>query len=143
MVEAGRCGSIVNVISTAGHQGEPGNVGYATAKSGLLNFTRSAAVELAPFGIRVNSITPTSTDAREGNERALRWGVTPVPDSVLATLDELATRVPLRRLPSPRHYAAAVIYLSSPGAEVVTGIDLAVDSGALAMYWRRPVADST
>ena len=47
-------GSILNIISTAGHQGEPNNIGYSTAKSGLINFTRSAAMELVKHGIRVN-----------------------------------------------------------------------------------------
>ena len=67
-------GAIINVISTAGHQGQPRNVGYCTAKAGLLNFTRSVAMELAPHGIRVNSLTPTATDPRESLDRAERWG---------------------------------------------------------------------
>jgi NAD(P)-dependent dehydrogenase (short-subunit alcohol dehydrogenase family)/alkylation response protein AidB-like acyl-CoA dehydrogenase len=62
MVERKQGGAIINVISTAGHQGQPRNVGYCTAKAGLLNFTRSVAMELAPHGIRVNSLTPTATD---------------------------------------------------------------------------------
>ncbi|MGH7950072.1 MAG: SDR family NAD(P)-dependent oxidoreductase, partial [Candidatus Binataceae bacterium] len=54
MIAGGRHGSIINIISTAGHQGEPGNIAYCTGKSGLLNFTRSAAMELIRHGIRVN-----------------------------------------------------------------------------------------
>src|SRR5438445_657323 len=53
MIDQGRRGSIINIISTAGHQGEPWNIGYCTGKSGLLNFTRSAAMELAEFVLRV------------------------------------------------------------------------------------------
>jgi NAD(P)-dependent dehydrogenase (short-subunit alcohol dehydrogenase family) len=142
MIAAGRPGSVVNLVSTAGHQGEPGNIAYATSKAGLLNFTRSAATELAPHGIRVNSLTPTSTDPREGNARARRWGLPSIPDDTVAKLDELGGRVPLGRLPSPRHYATAVVYLCSSGAELVTGTDLVVDAGALAMYWRRPTPDT-
>ena len=74
MIETRRRGSIINIISTAGHQGEPGNIAYCTSKSGLLNFTRSAAMELSSHGIRVNSLTPTATDPDEGIERAARWG---------------------------------------------------------------------
>src|SRR6266446_10053886 len=74
MIEQGRKGNIINIISTAGHQGQPRNVGYCTGKSGLLNFTRSVAMELAEYGIRVNSLTPTATDPSEGLERAERWG---------------------------------------------------------------------
>ena len=62
-------GSILNIVSTAGHQGEPNNIAYSTAKSGMLNFTRSAAMELAKHGIRVNSLTPTATDPSESSER--------------------------------------------------------------------------
>jgi NAD(P)-dependent dehydrogenase (short-subunit alcohol dehydrogenase family) len=72
MSEQGRKGSIINIISTAGHQGEPNNIAYCTAKSGLLNFTRSAAMELVAHGIRVNSLTPTATDPSESLERATR-----------------------------------------------------------------------
>src|SRR5262249_52869788 len=70
MVAQGRGGSIVVIVSTAGHQGQAGNIGYCTSKSGLLNFTRAAAMDLAKHGIRVNSLTPTATDAEEGLDRA-------------------------------------------------------------------------
>ncbi|CAI8012544.1 3-oxoacyl-[acyl-carrier-protein] reductase [Geodia barretti] len=73
MIQQERKGNIINIISTAGHQGEPGNVGYGTAKAGLINFTRSVAMELARYGIRVNSLTPTATGQSEGLERAARW----------------------------------------------------------------------
>src|SRR5579883_411585 len=74
MIAQGRGGAIINIASTAAHQGQPGNVGYCTGKSGILNFTRSVAMELAPYGIRVNSLTPTATDASEAQERAEAWG---------------------------------------------------------------------
>ncbi len=71
MIEQRRKGAIINIISTAGHQGEPNNIAYCTGKSGLLNFTRSAAMELVAHGIRVNSLTPTATDPI-GVDRARR-----------------------------------------------------------------------
>src|SRR5208337_4269285 len=74
MIDQVRKGSIINIISTAGHQGEPNNIAYCTGKSGLLNFTRSAAMELIAHGIRVNSLTPTATDPSESLARAQRWG---------------------------------------------------------------------
>ncbi|GIT42408.1 MAG: hypothetical protein Ct9H300mP11_03440 [Chloroflexota bacterium] len=67
-------GNMINIISTAGHQGEPGNVGYGTAKGGLLNFTRAVAMDLAEYGIRVNSLTPTATDRIEALERGSTLG---------------------------------------------------------------------
>jgi NAD(P)-dependent dehydrogenase (short-subunit alcohol dehydrogenase family) len=74
MIDQGRRGSIINIVSTAGHQGEPWNIGYCTGKSGLLNFTRSVAMELAEYGIRVTTLTPTATDTAEGMARAARAG---------------------------------------------------------------------
>src|SRR5207237_5205546 len=62
MVEQRRGGSIIVIVSTAGHQGQAGNIGYCTSKSGLLNFTRAAAMALAKHQIRVKSLPPTATD---------------------------------------------------------------------------------
>ena len=124
MIEHRRRGSIINIGSTEGHQGNIGNIGYGTAKAGLLHFTRCAAMELAEFGIRVNSLSPTGTDPAEGLERAAAWGVTWKPG------------LPLGRRPGPRHYARGVVFLASDDAEMITGIDLRVDGGAVSRYWR-------
>jgi NAD(P)-dependent dehydrogenase (short-subunit alcohol dehydrogenase family) len=135
MVERGIRGCIVNVISTAGHQGQPGNIGYCTAKAGLLNFTRSAAMELARHGIRVNSLTPTATDPREALDRAVRWGRGRPDERVLAVLEPFRRRVPMQALPAPSDYARAVVFLASEDARFVTGADLRVDAGAVGRYW--------
>jgi NAD(P)-dependent dehydrogenase (short-subunit alcohol dehydrogenase family) len=132
----GHGGAIVNIISTAGHQGEPGNIGYTTAKGGLLNMTRSAAVELGPYGIRVNSLTPTATDPAEALERAARWGVPGPQDAVRAELALAQTQVPMGKLPAPSDYGRAAVFLCSDAAGMITGTDLAVDAGSLARYWR-------
>lgn len=141
MIDQGRKGSIINIISTAGHQGEPWNVGYCTGKSGLLNFTRSVAMELADYGIRVNSLTPTATDPAEGQERAARWGVPPRQPRADSPwrrgfLVESAQGTPLQTLPSPQHYARAAVFLASEDAAMITGTDFRVDAGAVARYWR-------
>ena len=139
MIDLGRKGNMINIISTAGHQGEPGNIGYGTAKGGLMNFTRSVAMELAKYGIRVNSLTPTATDRTEAFERAKRWGGEwPGPRGGQRSSGWLAapsTGSPLQRLPSPRHYAKAASFLASDEAEMITGTDLRVDAGAIAKYW--------
>jgi NAD(P)-dependent dehydrogenase (short-subunit alcohol dehydrogenase family) len=138
MIEQGRRGSIINIVSTAGHQGEPWNVGYGTGRGGVLNFTRSAAMELAEYGIRVNSLTPTATDIAEGRERADRWGVVwerPPRSQRQGYLAEPHLGAPLRQLPSPRHYARAAVFLASDDAEMVTGMDLRVDAGTVSRYW--------
>ena len=132
-------GSIISIISTEGHQGNPGNVGYGTVKGGLLNFTRSVAMELAPHGIRVNSLSPTGTDPVEGLERAAAWGVTwdvgqgRPPNSDTTSGDQ---GVPLGKRPSPRHYAKGAVFLASDDAEMITGFDLRIDAGTVARYWR-------
>jgi NAD(P)-dependent dehydrogenase (short-subunit alcohol dehydrogenase family) len=136
LIEAGRPGSVINLVSTAGHQGEPGNIGYTTAKGGIINMTRAAAMDLAPFGIRVNSLTPTATDPREGVERGRRWGVTGVTDAHVAALDIAASQVPLRALPTPSDYGHAAVFLASSAARMITGTDLRVDAGSVAKYWR-------
>jgi NAD(P)-dependent dehydrogenase (short-subunit alcohol dehydrogenase family) len=133
MVEQRRRGSIVVVVSTAGHQGQAGNIAYSTSKSGLLNFTRAAAMDLARHGIRVNSLTPTATDTEEAADRAVAWG-RPRPEPRAGGLD-FPRMVPMGKLPSPRHYARAVAFLTSDDAEMITGTDLRVDAGAIAKYW--------
>ena len=133
MVERGTRGSIIVIVSTAGHQGQAGNIAYCTSKSGLLNFTRAAAMDLARHGIRVNSLTPTATDVEEGLERAVEWG-RPRAERRGRLLD-FQKMVPTGQLPSPRHYGRAAVFLASDDAEMITGFDLRVDAGAIAKYW--------
>jgi NAD(P)-dependent dehydrogenase (short-subunit alcohol dehydrogenase family) len=129
-------GAIVNIISTAGHQGEPGNIAYSTAKAGLLNFTQSAAMELAEHAIRVNSVTPTATDPQEQVERAARWGRQfTLPANIETVMAPFRKGIPMQKLPSPSHYGKAVAFLVSDDAEMITGVDLRVDGGAVAKYW--------
>ena len=139
MIDQERKGNIINIISTAGHQGEPGNVGYGTAKAGLLNFTRSVAMELAQYGIRVNSLTPTATDSSEAQARAARWGVDwPGPrlgQRASGLLPDASRGAPLLKLPGPSHYGKAAVFLASDDAEMITGFDLRVDAGAVSRYW--------
>src|SRR5271166_3474469 len=136
MIEQGRKGAIINIISTAGHQGEPNNIAYCTGKSGLLNFTRSAAMELIAHGIRVNSLTPTATDPSESFERAARWGRKVANDDQLKqAFEPFRTRVAMQKLPSPHDYGQAAVFLASDDALMITGTDLRVDAGAIAQYW--------
>ena len=139
MIDQSRHGCVINIASSAAHQGEPGNVGYGTGKGGLLNFTRSVAMELAEHGIRVNSLTPTATDSTEGAERAVRWGVEwPGPrlgERRRGMLPNADLGLPLLQRPSPRHYGKAAVFLASDDAEMITGFDMRVDAGAISRYW--------
>jgi NAD(P)-dependent dehydrogenase (short-subunit alcohol dehydrogenase family) len=136
MIARGAGGAIINIISTAGHQGEPDNIAYCTAKSGLLNFTRSAAMELVRHGIRVNSLTPTATDRSESFDRAERWGrAVTRPKELAPGMHPFRSRVPMQKLPRPSDYGHAAVFLASDGAAMITGTDLRVDAGAIARYW--------
>jgi NAD(P)-dependent dehydrogenase (short-subunit alcohol dehydrogenase family) len=118
MIEAEIKGAIVNVASTSAHRGRSNAAAYSAAKAGVLNLTRCMAVEFAPHGIRVNSITPTRTGMAVGSDpskpaRAPRG-------------------IPLNRLGEPRDQAAAVLFMLSADAGFITGADLPVDGGTLA-----------
>jgi NAD(P)-dependent dehydrogenase (short-subunit alcohol dehydrogenase family) len=136
MVETGTGGSIITVLSTAAWQGEAGNIGYSTAKSALINFTRSAAMELAPHGIRVNSFTPTATVPADPAAA----------ERFLAGIERLRQRkkmdfqgaMPWQRLPTAEDYIGALVFLASDDAALMTGSNVTVDGGALAKYWAQP-----
>ncbi|GGS20501.1 beta-ketoacyl-ACP reductase [Streptomyces humidus] len=132
LISTGRGGSIINVLSTAAWQGEPGNIGYSTGKSGLINFTRSAAMELARHGIRVNGFTPTAT-LPDDSERARE-----LTKSMAAPSDypmDFPGQFPMGRLPTPQDYVPAVVFLASDESSMITGSNITVDGGATAKYW--------
>jgi NAD(P)-dependent dehydrogenase (short-subunit alcohol dehydrogenase family) len=133
MVDRSITGSVVNVLSTAAWQGQAGNVGYCTAKSGLINFTRSVAMELAPHRIRVNSLTPTAT-VPDDPTLAGRFLGAAAAMARNGTMD-FSGMNPWERLPTPSDYVGPVVFLASDDAAMVTGTNLTVDGGALAKYW--------
>jgi NAD(P)-dependent dehydrogenase (short-subunit alcohol dehydrogenase family) len=110
-------GRIVNTVSTSGHRGRKDAVAYCAAKGGVLNLTRAIAMDLAPRGIRVNSISPTRTGIAIANGR---------PHS--------ASGIPLGRPGRPEDQAEAVLFLVSDEADFITGADLLVDGGSLATF---------
>lgn len=132
MISEGRGGSIINVLSTAAWQGQPGNIGYSTAKSGMINFTRSVAMELAEHGIRVNGFTPTATQpqdpdlVRQVGQLGRIEGKFPM---------DFASQFPMPRLPTPADYVGAVVFLASDESAMITGTNITVDGGATAKYW--------
>ena len=133
MIERRVRGSIINVLSTAAWQGQAGNVGYCTAKSGMINFTRSTAMELAPHGIRVNGFTPTATMP---DEPGLAAAFSSATDSMRAAgrMDFVGLN-PWDRLPTPSDYVGSIVFLASDDSALMTGSNVTVDGGALAKYW--------
>lgn len=131
MIATQTTGSIINVLSTAAWQGQPGNIGYSTGKSGLINFTRSAAMELAQHCIRVNSFTPTAT--MPGDPQLLEKIMT-TPSTSPYRLD-FTGQFPWHRLPSASDYVPTVVFLASDDSTMITGSNVTVDGGATAKYW--------
>jgi NAD(P)-dependent dehydrogenase (short-subunit alcohol dehydrogenase family) len=129
LIDGKKPGAIVNIASTTGHRGRKNAIAYATAKGGILNFTRALAVELAPHKIRVNSVSPTKTGASVGA----------VESAAARSFDE----IPLGRLGQPQDHANAVLFLVSDDASFITGIDVRVDGGTLATWGTRSQADPT
>jgi 3-oxoacyl-[acyl-carrier protein] reductase len=116
MVEAKR-GAVVTMASTAGRQLSGASAAYAAAKSGLLSLTRQAAAEVAPFGVRVNALAPSSivTDRLAAQPQAVR--------------QQIAQGFPLRRLGEVEDVAAAALFLLGDGAGWITGVTLDVAGG--------------
>ncbi len=121
MIAQGSGGAIVNIASTSGHRGLNGALAYSAAKGGVLNMTRSMAIQLAPHNIRVNSVTPTETG-------------TPVIGGRPREESGPPTNIPRGRWGRPFDQAQAVLFLASPNADFITGADLPVDGGLMAKF---------
>ena len=117
-----KAGSIVNISSTYGHEGAAFASVYAGSKHAVEGITKSAALEVASTGVRVNAVAPGPTD-------------TGMLDRFTSTAENkaaLAATVPLARIGKPDDIAAAVLYLAADGAAFVTGQILTVDGGKTA-----------
>lgn len=118
-----RGGAIVNVTSRAALVGLPGSAVYGASKGALESLTRGAALELAPHGIRVNSVAPGLTDT----PMISTW-VSEQPDPAAFRAAKEAT-IPQGRLAAPQDVAAAICFLASDAAASITGACLSVDGG--------------
>ena len=119
MISSGNGGVIINMTSQMGHVGSPNRSVYCMTKHALEGLTKAMAVELAPHNIRVNSVAPTFIE-------------TPMTKPMLDKPDFRAfvdRMIPLGRLGQPDDVAAAVLYLVSPAANMVTGTSLLIDGG--------------
>ncbi len=121
LVAAGLPGSIVNLTSIEGVRAAPGYAAYAAAKAGVINYTKTAAFELAPHGIRVNAIAPDIT-MTEGL-MALN------PDGLSPTIGHA---VPMGRPGHVDEIASVAVFLASDMASYLTGQTIHVDGGTVA-----------
>ncbi len=118
LVEQGRGGRIINMASTSGHRGRADATAYSAAKAGVLNLTRTLAIQLSPYGIRVNSITPNRIGSPVGQESL------PAEGRAVTNL--------VGRQGMPPDIAQAAVFLASDEADFITGADILVDGGSLA-----------
>jgi NAD(P)-dependent dehydrogenase (short-subunit alcohol dehydrogenase family) len=110
-------GALVNVVSTAGLSGSPGMSAYVAAKHGVVGLTRTAALDYADRGIRVNAVAPGAIESGP---------ITHQPQEMRARVGSFA---PLGRLGQATEVASAVAWLASPEASFTTGAVLTVDGG--------------
>ncbi len=133
MIREKRGGSIINVSSIEGSRAAPNYAVYAACKAGILNFTRTMALELSEHGIRVNAIAPdyTVTPGVRGNHTGpvdpTSW-VKPTPKQD----DVTARRIPLGRAGVDTECGSIAVFLSSPMSSYVTGTVIPVDGGTWA-----------
>ena len=113
-------GAIVNCSSLGGLVGNPGRAAYHATKHGVLGLTKSAALEYAPRGVRINAVCPGTIE-------------TPMVADMIAsgelTVDDAVAGQPIGRLGRGDEIASAVLWLCSPGASLVVGVALPVDGG--------------
>lgn len=133
MIAGGRGGTIVNIASIEASRAAPNFAVYGACKAGMLNFTRSMALELAEHDIRVNAIAPdyTVTPGLRGN-----IGGPVAPEKWLqpsqAQIDATARRIPLGRTGIDAECGHAAVFLASPMSNYITGAVLPVDGGSWA-----------
>ncbi|MEM6410377.1 MAG: SDR family oxidoreductase [Pseudomonadota bacterium] len=110
---------IINITSQMGHVGSPRRTVYCMTKHAIEGLTKAMAVELAPRGIRVNSVAPTFVE-------------TPLTKPMLANPEFsnfVKQMIPLGQIAQPEDVASAVCYLAGPGRSMITGHSLLIDGG--------------
>ncbi|KQV17315.1 3-oxoacyl-ACP reductase [Rhizobium sp. Root1203] len=117
MIAAGIKGSIVNIGSGCNKLGFPNLVDYTASKGGIEQFTKVAAIELGPHGIRVNCIAPGSVATERTNRESPDYG---------ATWSKIT---PLRRVGTPEDIAGPVLFLTTEQSSFITGQTIWVDGG--------------
>jgi NAD(P)-dependent dehydrogenase (short-subunit alcohol dehydrogenase family) len=125
-------GAIVNVGSVQSRGSQRGAVAYVTSKHALLGLTRALAVDYAPEGIRANCVCPGTVDTPMFRASA---ALDPDPASVIEACEQMH---PIGRIARPEEVAEVIVFLLSTGASFVTGAEIDVDGGLLALISGAP-----
>jgi len=112
-------GSIVNTASTAGLEGNAGTIGYSASKFAVRGMTKTAALELGKYNIRVNAVCPGGINTKMGNPF----------DNEGDDLNAFYKRNPIKRIGTPDEIAAMMVFLASDESSYCTGADFVVDGG--------------
>ncbi|MFX1450365.1 MAG: SDR family NAD(P)-dependent oxidoreductase [Promethearchaeota archaeon] len=126
-----KSGVIVNLASVAGHIGQVNHANYCSTKAGVLGMTRALALDLAPFNVRVNSVSPGATDtpmlrsdvAKNARERGVDFEV---------VKKEFEEEGVMGRWADPMEVAKVILFLTSDDSSYMTGADILVDGGWVA-----------
>jgi NAD(P)-dependent dehydrogenase (short-subunit alcohol dehydrogenase family) len=130
MTKLGTRGSLIHLLSSHAHWGQPNRPAYSAMKAGLLNMARAAAMEVAHLGIRVNTITPIGME-----HNIWKIGLSNAPRTRYSfDYNDVLKMVPLGRLPRASDIAWAVVFLASDVSSFITGADIPVDGGVRAKY---------
>ena len=124
-----RAGSVVNAASVGGVVGAPGLCAYSASKHAIIGLTRTAAAEVAQFGVRVNAICPSAIQTRMIDSLASMYA----PDDPNSVRDQFVARNPTRRYGLPEEVAQVVLFLTSDAASFVNGEALMIDGGRTAV----------
>lgn len=122
MINAGK-GAIVNISSVAGMQGSPGAIAYGASKWAVRGMTKSAATELGPFGIRVNSIHPGLIETDMLHQ---------IPAVDADGGERMTRRIPIRRIADPKEVAKLALFLACDDSSYSSGAEFIIDGGMTA-----------
>ncbi len=125
-----QAGSIINISSMSGKTSYPATAEYSASKSGIIGFTRSVAMELAPYGVTANTVCPGNTITDMLNQVAETVGPS-VGISSEKWLEARAADCPLGRFAKPAEIAGVVAFLASEDARYITGQAIEVDGGMI------------
>jgi 3alpha(or 20beta)-hydroxysteroid dehydrogenase len=125
LMAAGGGGSIVNIASAEALQGTPGAAAYCASKHAVLGLTRTAAIEMAAAGIRVNAVCPGAVNTPMMQDISEMMGGAPA-------LDLISAHSPMKRGAEPEEIAELVLWLASDASAYVTGAPISIDGGMMA-----------